>query len=152
MSNSFIFQSIYDFDHAFKNARRPFRAHGVDVPWQIERNVGLSRMSWPRMEVIKDLKRNLVSVTFELPGMNNDNIELRTHDGFLNVFAEKKSSIEHEDGYVVRERRFDKVYRSLRRPKGIKDDEIKASMVDGVLTVAFTKASTEWNSRKLRIA
>ncbi|KXN84439.1 Small heat shock protein C4 [Leucoagaricus sp. SymC.cos] len=152
MSNNFVFRSIYDFDRAFENARRPFGGRGVDAPWRFERNVGLSRTSWPRVEVIEDLKRNLVSVTFELPGLNNDDIELRIRDGFLIVSTEKKSSIEHKDGYAVREHRFDKFSRSFRLPNGIRDDEIKASMVDEVLTVTFPKISTERNSRKLRIA
>ncbi|KAI0263214.1 hypothetical protein BC834DRAFT_1034077 [Gloeopeniophorella convolvens] len=52
-----------------------------------------------------------------------------------NNFLEK---VNHdEEGYGVHERHFGKSSRSLSLPQSVKNDEIRASMADGVLTVVF---------------
>ncbi|KAF7319816.1 SHSP domain-containing protein [Mycena kentingensis (nom. inval.)] len=59
----------------------------------------------------------------------------------------------HEkDGYAVRERRYGKFARTLQLPQGVKDEEIKANMENGVLTVTFPKSSPEQAPKKISVA
>ena len=73
------------------------------------------------MDLHEDSNKNVVSVTMELPGVKKEDVELEVRNGQLTVSAETKESVEHsESGYAVRERRFGKLSRSLRLPKGVK--------------------------------
>ncbi|KAG7444732.1 HSP20-like chaperone [Guyanagaster necrorhizus] len=97
-----------------------------------------------RMDLHEDPSTNTVTATFEFPGLSKDEISIDVHDGRLTVSAESKISEEHEkDGYAVRERRYGKFARTLQLPRGVNDEEIKASTLDGVLTVTFPKVGTE---------
>jgi HSP20 family protein len=73
------------------------------------------------MDLHEDSEKNLVSATFELPGLKKEDVQLEVHDSLLTVSAEIKSSAEHEEnGYAVRERRFGRFSRSVRLPRGVK--------------------------------
>ncbi|SJK99524.1 uncharacterized protein ARMOST_02829 [Armillaria ostoyae] len=77
-------------------------------------------------------------------GLSKDDISIDVHNGRMTVSAESKISEEHgKDGYAVRERRYGNFARTLQLPRGVNDDEIKASMQDGVLTVTFPKVAAE---------
>ena len=74
-----------------------------------------------RMDLHEDAEKNLVTATFELPGMKKEDINIDVHNGRLTVSAESKISEEHEEsGYAVRERRFGKFSRTLQLPQGVK--------------------------------
>ena len=126
-----------------------------------------------RMDLHEDKEKNLVTATFELPGSKKEDVHLEIHNGRLVVSVENKISEEHnEGGYAVRERRFGKFSRTLQLPQGVKvigfvslsckwafeltrvlqDDEIKAGMEDGVLTVTFPKSGAELAPKKISIS
>ncbi|KAJ3561864.1 hypothetical protein NP233_g9933 [Leucocoprinus birnbaumii] len=155
MSNIFLYEPFYNFDRFFEHALRPFNApteNGV-VQQSERRNTLAERAFKPSMDLHEDSEKNLVSATFELPGVKKEDVQLEVRDGFLTIAAETKASTEHEEnGYAVRERRFGKFSRSLRLPKGVKDENIKAAMADGVLTVTFPKRSAEEEPKKIAIA
>ena len=74
-----------------------------------------------RMDVHEDKEKNVVTATFELPGLAKENVQLDVKDNVLTVSGESTISSEHnEKGYAVRERRFGKFSRSLPLPQGIK--------------------------------
>lgn len=74
-----------------------------------------------RMDLYEDSEKNLMSATFEVPGISRDDIQLEVRDSLLTVSGETTSSTEHEkSAYVLRERRYGKFSRSLRLPKGVK--------------------------------
>ena len=74
-----------------------------------------------RMDLHEDQDQNLVTATFELPGLTKENVQIDVRDGVLNVSGEATiSSDRDEKGYSVRERRFGKFSRSLPLPQGIK--------------------------------
>ncbi|THU94050.1 small heat shock protein [Dendrothele bispora CBS 962.96] len=107
----------------------------------------------PRMDIHEDKEQNIVTVSFELPGLKKEDVDIDVQDGRLTVSGETKSSEEHEkDGYAIRERRFGKFSRTLTLPKGVKDDTIKASMENGVLTVTFPKNTPEAAPKKITIS
>ncbi|KAJ3561865.1 hypothetical protein NP233_g9932 [Leucocoprinus birnbaumii] len=156
MSSIFLYEPFYDFDRFFEHAMRPFVSPPTEqtANQQLDRrNAVAERALKPRMDLHEDSEKNLVSATFELPGVKKEDLQLEVRDGFLTVAAETKASTEREEnGYAVRERRFGKVSRSLRLPRGVKDEDIKAAMADGVLTVTFPKRSAEEEPRKITIA
>ena len=124
------------------------------------------------MDLHEDTEQNLVTATFEFPGVSKENIHIDLHNGKLTVSAETKQSEEHnEDGYAVRERRHGKYSRTLQLPQDVKvgfplspesvglsdgiirqDEEIKALMENGVLTVTFPKSTPELAPKRISIA
>ena len=124
------------------------------------------------MDLHEDQDKNLVTATFELPGLTKENVQIDVKDGVLSVSGESTISSERDEkGYSVRERRFGKFSRALPLPQGIKvclalspnvqdmgadervlqPEEIKASMVDGVLTVTFPRTTPEMAPKKIAI-
>jgi len=102
----------------------------------------------PRMDLHEDTEKNLVTATFDFPGVSKENIHIELQNGRLTVSAETRQSEEHtENGYAVRERRCGKYLRTLQVPPGVKDEELKASMENGVLTITFPKSTPELPKR-----
>ena len=82
----------------------------------------------------EDKEKNLVTATFELPGINKENVHIDVQNNVLTVSGESKfESDRDENGYVVRERRFGRFSRSLPIPQGLK--------VSTVCDVASSRAS-----------
>ena len=126
------------------------------------------------MDLHEDKEKNLVTATFEFPGSKKEDVHLEIHNGRLVVSVENKISEEYsESGYAVRERRFGKFSRTLQLPQGVKvikfclielwvgffswracfqDNEIKAGMEDGVLTITFPKSGAELAPKKITIS
>jgi HSP20 family protein len=70
--------------------------------------------------------------TVEVPGFDESEINIEVRDRYLEISAEHK---EDSDGkYFHRS-----VHRSWSLPKGIKDDEVTASLKNGVLSVVVPK-------------
>ena len=97
------------------------------------------------MDLHENSEKNLVSATFELPGVKKEDVQLEVRDGQLTISAETKSSVEHEEsGYTLRERRFGKFSRSLRLPKGVNVSIFSKQIhfVDGFRRT--TKSKPKW--------
>ena len=74
-----------------------------------------------RMDLHEDKDKNLVTATFELPGLTKENVQIDVKDNVLSVSGESTVSSERDEkGYSVRERRFGKFARALPLPQGIK--------------------------------
>ncbi|KAJ7093123.1 HSP20-like chaperone [Mycena epipterygia] len=115
-------------------------------------NDDVQRAIRPRMDLHEDTTANTVTATFELPGIKKEDVQIDVHNGRLSVAAESKISETHErDGYAIRERRFGKIARTLQLPQGVKENEVKASMNDGILTVTFPKSTPEQAPKKIAI-
>ncbi|KAF5351071.1 hypothetical protein D9756_008156 [Leucocoprinus leucothites] len=153
MSDFIFYEPFANFDRLFEHALRPYINNKALRQSEHDRDDKSIRSFKPRMDLHEDAERNLVTATFEFPGVQKEDVQLSVHDGLLNVSAEKKSSAEHEEsGYAVRERRYGKSSRTLRLPPGIKDADIKAAMADGVLTITFPKSSPEQEPKRITIA
>jgi HSP20 family protein len=69
-------------------------------------------------------------------------IDVRVSDGMLTISAEKKAAREeNESGYILRERSFGRIERTLPLPEGVNPDAAQASFKAGVLTVTIPKAA-----------
>lgn len=73
------------------------------------------------MDLHEDADKNLVTATFELPGLSKDKVNIDLHNGNLIVSGEVSESTEKDEhGYSVRERRTGRFTRSVRLPEGTK--------------------------------
>lgn len=143
----FYYEPFYNWDRFFDLA---FASSAARNQAEQQQHLGetshseIQRFLKPRMDLRENASANTVTASFEFPGLSKDDISIDVHNGRMTVSAESKISEEHEtDGYAVRERRYGKFARTLQLPRGVNDDEIKASMQDGVLTVTFPKVATE---------
>jgi HSP20 family protein len=149
MSSISIFEPFYsasDFDRLFDEAFKQRSGGG-----QTQRRIDTGVMS-PRMDIHENAEANQVTATFELPGLKKEDVHIDYHNGRLTIGGETKSVSESDSrGYAVRERRYGKFRRTLQLPEGIKDNEIKAGMENGVLTVTFPKSAPELAPKKITI-
>jgi HSP20 family protein len=74
-----------------------------------------------RMDLREDEQTNLVTASFELPGLRKEDVHVDVHNGTLSVTGESKAETERQqNGYAIRERRYGKFARSLQLPQGVK--------------------------------
>ncbi|KAI0655787.1 HSP20-like chaperone [Cubamyces menziesii] len=111
------------------------------------------RVLRPRIDLHEDKDKNVVTATFELPGVNKQDVNIDIRNNVLTVSGESKfASDRDEKGYVVRERRFGRFSRSLSLPEGTKPEDIKASMANGLLTVTFPRVTAEQLPKRIAIS
>ncbi|HUO92164.1 MAG TPA: Hsp20/alpha crystallin family protein [Rhizomicrobium sp.] len=76
----------------------------------------------------------------ELPGVREEDIEVKIVNGGLTIKGVKKEETEqHEPGYVATERTYGRFERFFRLPDGIALDKIAATFANGVLKVTLPK-------------
>ena len=88
----------------------------------------------PRSDVVETADG--VEVTVELPGMEQNDVEVSLTGDTLTIKGEKK--VERQDekkGYYVSERAYGSVYRTIPLPSGVDTEKADASFKNGVLTV-----------------
>ncbi|MDA0240176.1 MAG: Hsp20/alpha crystallin family protein [Proteobacteria bacterium] len=93
------------------------------------------------------------TMTLDLPGMTEDEVDLKIKDGRLTVSGEKSTEREEEEkDYHLRERRFGSFSRSFRIPESVDDTKIKAEFSQGVLSVTLPKKPTAASTaRKIKV-
>ena len=73
------------------------------------------------MDLHESPENNLVTATFELPGLTKENVSIDVHNNALVVSGEVTTSNEsNENGYVHRERRTGRFSRRVPLPTGTK--------------------------------
>ena len=112
--------------------------------------VGASLMegqfSWPRIEL--DETDKTVTVSAELPGLNEKDVQVEIANGVLSIRGEKKSETDNGGRYSER------YYGSFERRiplEGVQEDKAEAHFRNGVLTVSLPKTEQAAQSVK-RIA
>lgn len=105
----------------------------------------------PRLNVAESEKE--IEVTVELPGIDEEDVEITISQDVLTIKGEKKQEQEESEGGFYRmERRYGSFCRSIELPAGVVDtDEAQASYKNGVLTVLFPKLEEAQGTTK-RIA
>jgi len=157
---SFYFEPFYslaEFDGLFDDAfnARSARSHGNGQQLQRHAQPGNNAALHfkPRMDLHESSDKNIMTATFELPGLKKEDVQIDVHNNRLTVSGERGVSEErNEDGYAIRERRFGKFSRTLPLPIGTKTEEIKAEMENGVLTVTFPKSAPEQAPQRITVA
>jgi HSP20 family protein len=93
----------------------------------------------PRAD-IRETKDDFI-LTFELPGVNKENIAIHFEDGLLKVEGERKKDESNEDSsYLREERNYGKFSRVFKVNSKVQGDKIDAVYKNGLLTVSLPKA------------
>jgi HSP20 family protein len=92
----------------------------------------------PRVN-IRDSKDHLF-LSFELPGMNKQDIKVVVKDGELIVSGQREFKSEEKDGSFIRsEIRTGKFSRSFTLPETVKADDVSADYKNGILEIQLAK-------------
>lgn len=111
---------------------------------------GRATQSWVPAVDVWETEHELV-YAFDLPGVNEDAIQVELHDDTLSVTATRERTEERaEDGFVRYERRFGTFSRALGVPQGVSEDGIKADYRDGVLEIRVAKPA-EAKPRRIQV-
>lgn len=102
------------------------------------------RMNFNLMKTDIREDENSYLLEVDLPGYSKDDIKIDITDGYLTINAKvEKEDNEDKKNYVRRERFTGEVSRSFYVGEDIKEDEVKASFKNGILTLEVPKLSLE---------
>lgn len=144
---------------AFDNLRREidrlfedFRPFGWHLPSGSghEADRPLAGRSWivnPAFDVVE--KDGEFQITAELPGLSENDVEIKLNNNLLTVRGEKSESKETEEkNYYLSERRFGSFQRSFRVPDGVNNEQIEADFAKGILTIKLPKTAQARQAEK----
>lgn len=140
-----ITQDFFDMDDFFNN-RGLVRSMLPDRFWN-------GKTSEPALNI----KENDDNFEIELaaPGFGKKDFDVTIEDGYLNIKAEKETSEEQtDDNFTRREFSYNSFERSLQLPESVKDEDIKATYNDGILSFKLIKkeAVKKIPAKKIKIA
>lgn len=132
--------------------------HGSGFPMMARDWPGFGRdLDWPRdlpgrgtgqAASLADVKFDIgeddkaIEISAEMPGMDEDDVDLTLSDGVLTIKGEKKAEHEEKDkDYHLTERRYGAFQRSFRLPDTVDEGKVKASFEKGVLKVVLPKST-----------
>ena len=101
----------------------------------------------PRIDLAENKKELLV--TADMPGMDEDNIEVSLEQNSLVIRGHKKTEEEDKGQYYYHvERSLGTFYRSIPLPCAIDESKVKADYKKGVLSIHLPKAEDKSSRRK----
>jgi len=119
-----------------------FRGFSLDFPYRT------AQKFQPSINV-RDNENN-ITVTAELPGLSEDDIEVTLHDDVLEIKGEKKEEHEEKhDNYYARERSYGSFSRRIGISVGVDSEHITTSFDKGVLTLTLPKTVAESKKKLL---
>ena len=96
----------------------------------------------PRMN-IADLA-DKIEVTVELPGVNEEDINLSIEDNILTLSGERQQKLEEQSkDYYLKEFSSGSFSRSIRLPKNIDESKTEAVFKNGILTITIPKTESK---------
>jgi len=102
------------------------------------------QLGWPRIELSET--DNTVTVSAELPGLSEKDVQVEIDNGVLSIRGEKKAERSDESKFVS-----ERYYGSFERQiplEGVEEDKAQADFKNGVLTVTLPKS--EPSSRNVK--
>jgi HSP20 family protein len=112
-----VFDTLFDRFNAYEDARAP--------------------QPWRRLSVHEN--ENTLTVTLDVPGLNENDIGVAIHDGFLHIRGERKTESK-EEAQLVRAAGL-KFERSFKLATKVDIEAASAKVADGVLTITLPKAA-----------
>ncbi|GJQ48536.1 small heat shock protein C2 [Candidatus Kuenenia stuttgartiensis] len=105
----------------------------------------------PKIDVSENDKE--IEIIAEVPGMDQNDVEITLRDDVLTIKGEKKQEKEEKDKeYYHVERSYGSFYRSLQLPCEVDQEKVKASFKKGVLKINLPKSGkAQENVRKIEI-
>jgi HSP20 family protein len=113
-----------------------------------ERKSYQERMIRPACLVCEEDQGQIV-MKLEMPGVNQDNLELRFEDNTLHITG-RRPAASTEGAYLVRERLPGTFYQAYTIDHTIDPSKIDASLANGVLTVTLQRKEAE-KPRKITV-
>ena len=130
-------------DRLFDEALR-----GFDAPSMFGRMAADNGL-WPSVEFSETDKE--IRVAAELPGLEENDVEVLLEDGVLTLRGEKKSETEDQDRQFS-ERYYGRFERRLALDREVDEDKVAANFKNGVLTVTLPKTETaQANAKRIAI-
>ena len=105
--------------------------------------------AWPEMPMLSEWEptvdisedKDTVTVTAELPGVEQKDIAVSLQDGVLTIKGEKQTEKEEKGKRYHRvERSYGSFYRAVRLPAAVEAGKVAAAFKDGVVTITLPKA------------
>ncbi|MDD2439845.1 MAG: Hsp20/alpha crystallin family protein [Methanosarcinaceae archaeon] len=105
----------------------------------------------PLVDIMEE--EDKIIVTTDLPGVEKEDIELNLKEDLLEINAKcgKEEEETEKGGYFRKERSYTRYYRAIRLPTGVSEENAKAKMENGVLTVTLPKLKLKEPKKKIRI-
>jgi len=127
-----------------------YRSHGLSKGQWPEAGSWLGD-EWPSVDVTDSEKQ--VKVKVELPGMDEDGIEVSVADEALTIRGEKKTEVEDKgEDHYHRECSYGSFHRTIPLPCEIDTNKVDASFKKGVLTVTLPKSvAAQAKVKKIKI-
>ena len=113
------------FDDTFRGFGFPAAGRGLEFSAQ-----------WPSVEISESEKN--VHVSAEIPGLDENDIEVLLEDGVLTIRGEKKAETEDKDRHFS-ERYYGRFERRITVGPEIEPDKVQAAFKNGVLNVTLPK-------------
>lgn len=96
-------------------------------------------VSWYPHVDVAELEDRFV-LTAELPGVENDDINVEFEDGVLRISGERKAETPKDGNYLHNERFYGKFVRTFTVNTPVDADKIEATFKNGLLTLVIPKA------------
>jgi HSP20 family protein len=96
---------------------------------------------WGSSPVRADIREteNEWLIDAELPGVDKKDIQIDLNDGYLTISVERNNEANEENGNYIRRERTYGSYKRCFYVDDVKEDEIKASYKDGILSLTVPK-------------
>ena len=95
--------------------------------------------------------KNAVVIKAELPGVDEDKVDVEIMDNVMTISGEKvDEKVEEDEGYYYKESHSGAFQRSFSLPADVKADKAEAEMKNGVLTITVPKVEPK-NAKKIAI-
>lgn len=120
------------------------RMFDIEPAWRTESSFSFSA---PAVDVTEDDKT--YTITAELPGLEEKNIDVAVSGDMLTLKGEKRYEKDEQDkNRYMSERAYGSFQRSFALPDGIDRDKIAANLSKGVLTITLPKTSEAQKPQK----
>ena len=105
----------------------------------------------PQIELLQ--RGNEVVVRADLPGVRPEDVQVEVEQGLLVIAGERRNEFEDQrEGYYRTERRYGSFQRAIPLPEGVNEDEIRATINQGVLEVAVPiRQQPQQRARRIQV-
>lgn len=115
-------------------------------------NIARTTQFVPALDVAED--NQAFTITAELPGMTEKDIDISVENNILTIKGEKKyeKDSKDEEGNIHRmERRYGSFTRRFSLPETVNADKAQADFKNGVLTLSLPKVEESKNTKRIQI-
>ena len=117
---------------------------GVSEPFPFRRpswpDIGEAFEVWPKVDILD--KNDAIVVRAEIPGIKKEDLKVTIAGDRLTLEAEREvEAKEEKEDFFTSEIAYGRLFRVIRLPIEVKDDEAKAVMKDGVVEITLPKVA-----------